>query len=65
MCEAHAYLLDKNGNEELFLKSVDKVIPSEDGITLVSIFSERKKIKAFIKEMALLEHKIILEEFGE
>lgn len=62
MCEANVYFIDKEGNEKLLLESVDKVIPSEDGILLENIFSERKTIKAKIKEMALVEHRIVLEE---
>ena len=65
MCEANAYLLDKDGKEELFLEHVDRVIPSDEGLTLISIFSERKKIRAFIKEMALLEHRIVLEKIED
>ena len=64
MCEANVYLLNDEGKEELFLESVDRVIPSVDGIMLESIFSERKIIKAVIKEMALLDHKIILEKIS-
>lgn len=62
MCEANVYLLDRNGNKRLILESVDKVIPSGEEILLENIFSQRKTVKATIKEMALVEHKIILEE---
>lgn len=62
MCEANVYLLDKNGNEKLLLESVDKVVPCDKGILLENIFNQRKTVKAKIKEMALVEHKIILEE---
>ncbi|MEG1254640.1 CooT family nickel-binding protein [Clostridium sp.] len=62
MCEANVYFIDKEGREKLLLESVDKVIPSEDGIILENIFSERKTVKAKIKEMALVEHRIVLEE---
>lgn len=62
MCEANVYLLDKDGNEKLLLESVDKVIPSGEEILLENIFSQRKTVRAKIKEMALVEHKIILEE---
>ena len=62
MCEAIVYLIDKEGKEKLLLESVVKVIPSEDGILLENIFSERKIIRAKIKEMSLVEHRIILEE---
>jgi len=61
MCEANAYIL-KDGTEELFLESVDKVIPGEDGILLENIFGQQKVVKARIKEMALVNHRIILEK---
>ncbi len=61
MCEANAYLR-KNGQDELFLESVDKVTPMEDGLLLENIFGQRKTIKARIREMALVQHKIILEK---
>ena len=62
MCEANVYLVDKEGRERLLLESVDKIIPIEEGIFLENIFSQRKTIRARIKEMELVEHKIILEE---
>jgi predicted RNA-binding protein len=62
ICEANVYIIDKDGNEKLLLESVDKVIPGEDGILLENIFSQRKLVKAKIKEMGLVEHRIILEE---
>ena len=62
MCEANVYFVDKEGKEKLLLESVDKIIPSEDGIFLENIFSQRKTVKAKIKEMALVEHRIVLEE---
>jgi len=62
MCESHAYLL-KGDQEELFLENVDKVQPQDDGqLVLEDIFGRRKMIKARIKELALVDHKIILEE---
>ncbi len=61
MCEANAYIL-KNGAEELFLEGVDKVIAKEDGLLLENIFGQQKTVKARIKEMALVNHKIILEK---
>ncbi|EGD49517.1 RNA-binding protein, predicted [Ruminiclostridium papyrosolvens DSM 2782] len=61
MCEANVYLLDKNGKETLVLDSVDKVIPDKDEIILENIYNERKTVRARIKEMELVEHRIILE----
>ena len=62
MCEANVYFLNDDGSEELVLEDVDKIIPTDDGIILESIFSERKQVKAAIKEMALVSHKILLEK---
>lgn len=62
MCEANVYILDEQGNEKLLLESVDKIIPSGDGIFLENIYSERKIIKAKIKTMALVDHRVILEK---
>ena len=62
MCEANVYLIDKDGIEKLLLESVDKLIPIEEGILLENIFGQRKTVKGKIKEMALVEHRIILEE---
>lgn len=61
MCEANAYL--KKGNEEeLFLENVDRVIPQDGSLLLEDIFGRRKIIKARIIELALVDHKIILEK---
>lgn len=62
MCEANVYLIDKEGNEKLLLESVDKLVPGDESIMLENIFSQRKTVKARIKEMALVEHRIVLEE---
>lgn len=62
MCEANVYCIDKKGNEKLFLEAVDKVIPMEEGLLFENIFSERKIIKGKIKEMALVAHRIVVEE---
>jgi predicted RNA-binding protein len=61
MCEANAYLL-KDGNEELIMEAVDLVEQEETGgYRLVSIFGDQKTIKAGIKRMALVDHKVIFE----
>ncbi len=61
MCEANAYVR-KAGKEELLMEKVDKVLPQEDGLLLENIFGQRKFVKARIREMELVEHRIILEE---
>ncbi len=62
MCEANVYLLDENGEEKLFLESVDKIFPEEDNLILEDIFGRRKTLKAKIKEMELVDHRIVLQK---
>ena len=59
MCEANAYLIE-NGQEHLFMESVDTIDPEEDGLRLVNIFGEQKFIKARIDRLCLVDHKILL-----
>ncbi|MCS7215759.1 MAG: CooT family nickel-binding protein [Thermodesulfovibrio sp.] len=61
MCEANVYVI-KNGEEEIYLESVDILKPEGNQIYLRNIFGEQKVFKGKIKEMSLLNHKIILEE---
>jgi predicted RNA-binding protein len=61
MCEANAYIM-KEGKEELVLEDISILRPEQDGLYLQNIFGEQKRIKARIKEMNLLDHRIILEE---
>ncbi|GAW31984.1 MAG: CooT family nickel-binding protein [Bacillota bacterium] len=60
MCEANAYLR-QGEKEELLLERVDKIIPQGNELYLENIFGQRKTIKGRIVEMALVDHKIILE----
>lgn len=61
MCEANVYLL-KDGKEELVLEAVDRIVPEGNTVLLESIFSEQKRVKARIKEMTLVSHRVVLEE---
>ena len=61
MCEANVYVKN-NGSEELLLESVDKVTPEEDMLILENIFGQKKMIKGKIVEMALVEHRIVIEK---
>ena len=61
MCEATAYIINKNGEEELLLADVDVIEPEEgDKIRLVSIYGEQKVLKAQIKSMSLVNHRVVL-----
>ncbi len=61
MCEANAYLL-KDREEELVMESVDILRPEKNGIYLQDIFGRQRTIKASIKEMNLVDHRILLKE---
>lgn len=60
MCEANVYI-HHDGKDELLLERVDKLIPHGDEIYLENIFGQRKTIAARIKELHLVDHRIILE----
>ncbi len=61
MCEANAYVL-KGDFEELIMESVDVLEPTDNGeYRLVNIFGEQKTIRATIKVMNLVNHKIVFE----
>ncbi len=60
MCEAAAYLL-RDGEEELLLESVDHLESEGSQIKIINIFGEQKKVKAKIKALSLVDHKIVLE----
>ncbi len=65
MCEANIYI-DRGSGEELLMEMVDRVIPGEENnIFMESIFGERRVVKARIREMELVHHRIILEEIKE
>ena len=61
MCEASAFII-KDGKEELVLESVDMLENEEGEINMVNIFGEQKRVKARIKALSLVDHKIILEQ---
>jgi predicted RNA-binding protein len=59
MCEANAYIYE-NGKEDLYLESVDIMRPEEGKIFLRNLFGEQKIFDGEIKEISLLNHKIVL-----
>ncbi len=61
MCEANAYIL-LDGEEQMLLEDVDVLRPEGDGLYLRTAFGEQKTISARIKEIRLMDHKIILEK---
>jgi predicted RNA-binding protein len=63
MCEANAYIL-KEGQEVLYLESVDVMIPEGNSIYLKNLFGEQKTFEGQLKEISFLKHRIILEARG-
>jgi predicted RNA-binding protein len=60
MCEANAYLIE-SGEETLVMENVDVLRPEENGVYLQDIFGGQRTIKARIKELNLVDHRILLE----
>ena len=60
MCEANAYLIE-SGEEKLVMENVDILRPEGNGVYLQDIFGGQRTIKARIKEMNLVDHRILLE----
>ena len=61
MCEANAYLVEKD-QDKLLMEAVDTVEPEDDGVRLISIFGDQKFVKARIHSLSLVDHKIFLKE---
>jgi predicted RNA-binding protein len=60
MCQSSAYL-EKEGKSELIMEDVDMFETSGDQIRLTNIFGEEIKMSARVKNLSLVDHKIILE----
>ncbi len=60
MCEANAYLMEKDGSQTLLMEAVDKVEPDEKGIRLVSIFGEQIFVNGRIESLSLVDHKVYI-----
>ena len=61
MCEADVYLI-KDGREEVIMEGVDIMKPEAENIYCENIFGEKLEIKAHIKELNLVDHRILLVE---
>lgn len=60
MCESAAYIL-RDGEEELVLESIDLLENRDGQIELVNLYGEQKTVRARLKVLSLVDHKIILE----
>lgn len=62
MCESDAFIL-RDGQEKLLMEKVDKVVPGEgDTFYMENIFGERRVVRARLREMELVRHRIIFED---
>ena len=61
MCESNAYLI-RDGREEVIMENVEILRPDDDGIYLENLFGEQFKLKARVKKMDLVDHRILLVE---
>ena len=62
MCESSAFILGKNNELEKVMENVVTVDPYEGKVYLTDLLGEQKIIDGFIKEIRLMDHKIILAE---
>lgn len=61
MCQSSVYLV-KDGREELVMEDVSVLKPQGEEILLIGMLGEKKQIKARIKELQLMDHRILLEK---
>ncbi|MFW6113551.1 MAG: CooT family nickel-binding protein [Actinomycetota bacterium] len=61
MCEA-AVFVDRDGELEKVMDDVVEVKPEGSKLLLVDLFGEQKLLSAGIKEVELMDHRIILRE---
>lgn len=62
MCEADVHLI-KDGNKRVIFKNVDIMKPENGNIYFENILGEKLEVKARIKEMNLVDHRILLVEY--
>jgi len=61
MCEARVYI-EKEGELEEFMDNVVTIKPEKDKLVLTDLFGEQKFVDAEVKEIKLLDHKVVLKE---
>lgn len=62
MCESSAFILGKNNELNKIMENIVTVDPYEGKVYLTDLFGNQKIIDGVIKEVRLMDHKIILEE---
>ncbi len=59
MCESNVYLI-KDEDEKVVMESVDILRQDDDGVYLENLFGEHLELRARVKEMNLVNHRILL-----
>jgi predicted RNA-binding protein len=60
MCESHAYLLRAEG-EELVMENVVHLAYEGEELVITDLLGDTKHLKATVKEIKFMEHRIELE----
>lgn len=60
MCESSAFVLGKDNKLEKIMENVVTVDPSDGKVYLMDLLGEQKIVDGYIKEIRLMDHKIIL-----
>ncbi|MEW9121121.1 MAG: CooT family nickel-binding protein [Thermotaleaceae bacterium] len=61
MCESIAYLVTPQGEKKI-MENVVYMKPENGKIYLSDLLGEQKIVEGFVKEIRLIDHKIIIEE---
>lgn len=61
MCEAHAYMVTEGGHDKIMENVVRLSYDDDGGLVLADLFGDELRLNARIREIALLDNKIILE----
>ena len=62
MCESSAFIMGKNNELIKIMDYIVNINPDGDKVYLTDLFGNQKIIDGAIKEMRLIDHKIIIEE---
>ena len=62
MCESSAFICKSNNGLEKVMENVVNIDPCDGKIYLTDLLGEQKIIDGIIKEIRLMDHKIIIQE---
>ncbi len=61
MCESIAYLVSDKGEEKI-MENVVYAVPSKNSVFLEDILGDQKVVEGVLKEIKLLDHKILIQK---